>query len=173
MVGEFVAVALAQVRWPAGLDTTGTLGVHKVPYIQSRAEILLGVKLAARVEGQAALADDFRRQGNIGGDDEIAGVEPFDDLVVGNVETVIDLQYRDMVRTRDAQRFVGDQRYQYAGAVRCRVEDFLYNDRTRVRVDPYFHRLFHFSKEAVPVTRYPFYCLSSSAIIFVLWFSRA
>jgi hypothetical protein len=57
-----------------------------------------------------ALLDDFGGQGYIARDYQVPGLEPFDDLVVRNIEASGHLEGIDVLRVWCAQRLVGHQR---------------------------------------------------------------
>ena len=96
MVGKRFLFTFAQWRRAAGVDAAGTQGIHKVSHVQARFYIVGRVEFSTRAECQAAFFDHFRRQGDVAGDDQVAGVKPFDDFIVGDVEPLDDGQQRNI-----------------------------------------------------------------------------
>ena len=81
------------------LDTTRAQIVHEVAHVEQRPNVGRRVPLAAMAENVAVrLFDDFGGERQVAGDDEVAGVHAFDDLVVGHVEAGGNLHATDMAR---------------------------------------------------------------------------
>jgi hypothetical protein len=124
----------------AHFDTARAHGVQEVPHVQSSSDVLRCVHLTARAQRMTAFFNGFSSQWNVAGNDEVAGIHSFDDLVVSDVKALLHLDGRYVSGRRRIQRLVRDQRERDASALGGAEQDFLYDDRTSVGVYPDFHR---------------------------------
>ena len=69
----------------------------------------------------ASFFNHFRRQGNIACDHEVTNAKPFNDLIVGDIETGGYLKQCNAARRRYAQRLIGYKRHLHPGTL-CRSE---------------------------------------------------
>ena len=58
----------------------------KIPHIEFRTDVFFRVQFAAGTQGVAALFNDLGGKRDITCDDQVTGIEPFDDLVVRDIE---------------------------------------------------------------------------------------
>ena len=99
VVGECLLVTLAvRARTSAHLYAARSHGVHEIPHVEFRPDVLPGVHFAARTQGVTAFFDDLGGEGDVTRDDKVSGAESFDDLVVRNVESSRHLQRTDVLR---------------------------------------------------------------------------
>jgi hypothetical protein len=97
------------------------------------------MEFAARVERQTTFRNRFGGQGNIAGDHQIAGFDPFDDLVVGDIEAGSNLQKVDVARRWRMHGPVRHKRDLYAGTLGRLEQDIFDRDGTCIRIHPDFH----------------------------------
>src|SRR5262249_53604127 len=69
--------------------------LHKVPYGETLAHIVLRVQLSSRVERVGSARDHLGGQGYVGRDHEIPGPHLLDDPVIGHVEALPNLDTPD------------------------------------------------------------------------------
>jgi hypothetical protein len=97
VVGECLLITLTIHAWTsAHLYAARSNGVHEIPHIEFRPNVLPSVHFAARTQGVTAFFDDLGGEGNVTRDDKVSGAESFDYLVVRNVETSRYLQRTDV-----------------------------------------------------------------------------
>jgi len=85
--------------------------------------------------------NDLGRQGNVSGNHQIAGCQPFHYFIVRHVESRLYLQKRDPVEWRYRHCVIGYQRQRHLRPSRC-LEQNLFNDAgAGVSINPYFHCL--------------------------------
>ncbi len=65
LIGERLAIAGAEVGWPAGDLAPAAQFVHEISDGQSPTHVGLGVQLAAGIEGLPAFGNHVGRQGNV------------------------------------------------------------------------------------------------------------
>jgi len=140
-IGECLLIPLTECgRTARHLNTAGTHRVQKVAHVQARTDIFGRMHFAAWAECVAAFFYDLCRQRNVTRNDEVAGLQAFDDFIVSDIEAPGYLQSLDVGRGGRWQWLIGDQRELHPGSRGCAKQDFLDYDRTGVRVDPYFHQ---------------------------------
>ena len=81
----------AQRRRAACIDAARAQRLHEISHRQAGSDVVSRIEFTAWIEGMASILDDLRRQRNVAGDDEIAGVESFHDLIVSNIKPRCDL----------------------------------------------------------------------------------
>ena len=78
------------------MDSAGPQGVHEVPHVQSSLDAVSGIQLTPGIESVSLLFHHRRRERNVTGDYEIAGVDLFDYFVVSDVKAGCHLEKLDM-----------------------------------------------------------------------------
>src|SRR5580765_1215770 len=139
LVREALAVRIVQRRRTSGPLPRPAQLVQVVAQREALLDVLLRIKLPARIERMSALGDHVRRERNVRRDDEIAGLELAHDVAVRHVDPARHLQSADVWRRRRSQELVRHQRHPDLRALRGAVEDVLDDRRTRVGVDPDMH----------------------------------
>ena len=76
----------------ACLDAARTQTVHEIAHLQAFPDVVLRIKLAARIECMRAALDDAEAECDVGRNHEIAWRDAFHDLIVGDVEPARHLQ---------------------------------------------------------------------------------
>jgi len=79
---------------------------HQVAYGEPFADILLGIELTARVQGNAPLGDNSGCQGNVGGYNQVFRCGMFGNIVIGNIEALGDDNGFDQFGVMFAQALV-------------------------------------------------------------------
>lgn len=138
-VGKGLPILFAQGWRAAGVDAAGAEGIHEIPHAQAGVDVLGGVEFAAGVQGMGTPFDDPGGQGDVAGYDQVAGVEPFYDLIVGHIRSSRYLEEGYPGGAGDAHRLVGDQGHLHPGTFCRSEEDILDHYGTGVGIDPYFH----------------------------------
>jgi len=139
LIGEGLTVRLAEGRRSARVHPAGTEGIEKIPHIQSLSDVFFGVELAARVQGMAALGNQFGGQGDIGGDDKVALLCLLDDVVVRSVESGPHLYGTDVAGYRHLEGLIGDQGQWHGHPIRGSVKNLLDHLGAGVGIDPNMH----------------------------------
>ena len=103
------------------------------------------VERAARVEGVAAAPDHVRRERDVGGHDQVAGLHLLDDLAVGDVEAMRNLHRPDEWRRRDPQELVGDEDHPGPSPLGGAVQNLLDHLGAGIGVDPDLHAISSYS----------------------------
>jgi hypothetical protein len=85
LIGEGLAVLLAEGGRPTRVDAAGAQGVEEVAHGQARPDVVGGEAFAARAQCMAAGRDDLGGERDVGGDDEVAGFDAANDLVVRRI----------------------------------------------------------------------------------------
>ncbi|VVT30670.1 conserved hypothetical protein [Marinobacter salarius] len=139
LVGEFLAVGLAEGRRATGDLASIAHFFHEVAHGQALANILFGESLAARVEHVRAFFDGFGSQGDVLGDHQIACLHLVNDVVVGHVETLGYLPAFDVRARGQVNGVVGDEGGIDLPAGGGAAEDFPNGHGAGVGVDPDWH----------------------------------
>jgi len=96
MIGERLPVALTERRRTLGLYAAGAQGIHEIPHDQPLFYAIRRIKLTAGIEHMPTLLYHFCRQRDVAGDNKISRVDPFDDLVVSDIEPGRHLEHPDV-----------------------------------------------------------------------------
>jgi len=136
VIGKSLAVGLVQRRRAACIDAAATQGIQKIPDVQTGFYIIGGIPFSARAEGLTAFFNHIIGQGYITGYHQVAVLDPFNDLVIGDVEPGSDLDRADVTGWRHADSLVGYQRQLDPGSLGRFEQNLLDHDRAGVRVHP-------------------------------------
>lgn len=126
LVGEVLAVALAERRRPTGFRPAAAQIFHEGAHRQVLGDIVASVELAARIQCEAAFRQNQAGQRNVGGH-------------IGDVEARCHLQRPDEARARHADQLVGHQRHLQLQPVGNAKLDFLAGDLAGVAIDVNLH----------------------------------
>ena len=139
MVGKRPPLSPAQ-RWrSAGVYPAGPHRIHEVAHVEPLADGLPGMELAARAERMDAALHHFRRQRDVGGDDEVAAPGSLHDFVVRDVESRTDLHELDVWRRGNTNWLIGDQGHLHPGSFGRPEQDLPDRCRARIGIHPYLH----------------------------------
>ena len=136
MAREGIAVRLRE-RWRTSADVAARAhGIHEIAHCEYASNGIRRVTLTTRIERFPAFRDDLRGERNIRRNDQIARFCTLDDLVVRHVEAGGHPQHAQTRHPRNGEGPISDQRHGDAGTLRRPKEDFFYDVRTGIRVDP-------------------------------------
>ena len=62
-------------------------GFQKVAHVQASADVVFGEQLSARTQCECLPINDFSRQRNIAGNDEVSGISAAHNFIIGDVKS--------------------------------------------------------------------------------------
>ena len=108
LVGKLVGIFWAERGWPLGLLPGIADRFHKVSHGEVLFDVVRTEKLAPVVDGVGVFGDDPIRQGNVGGDHQVAFLHLRHDRVIRLVSSRFDEDIAYMNGLPDCDLFVGD-----------------------------------------------------------------
>jgi hypothetical protein len=161
LIGERLAVLSREIRWPTTDMAAAAQLVQEITHSEPLADIGFRVQLAAGIYRLGMFGDDLRRQRDVGGNDQIAGVCEFNNPPIRHVHSRGYQQTVDELGTRRVQALVRDER-QFGFSPSCGpVEQLFDRRRAGVGVNPYLHGAISY----VFLSGYPVIAGSAAAMI--------
>ena len=108
LIGKGVGIFLAERFGASGYFSTFADAFHEVAHGEVLLDVFGSVECPSVVDGVSIFADDTVGEGDVGGDDKVAGLAEFDDAVIGFVGTLIDEKVFDVTGGADGDLLVGD-----------------------------------------------------------------
>ena len=109
LVGKCLDVFLVQRFGARRFHASGSELLHQVARRQTALYAVIVVEFSACSDCHSTLFNDAGGQRNIAGDRNVAGIEHFNDPVVGDVSAVRNGHDVDQVGSRNAHRLIGDE----------------------------------------------------------------